>query len=211
MSLLGNYYGTPANPVTILQGIKAAAPSGTQITYARGVDLVEGREDPRAAPLIDAQYLRPNAQSTEQGLKGEYFRGQELAGAPVFTRVDSRVGFRWDRGSPADNLIARGELAANVMGKDEFSVRWTGQLLPPVSGRYELNVGANDGFRLFIDGKKVLDSWAATDRLQSQSVAVDLVAGKKYEILSPTRGLGPDDRWIDGARASRPCLAVRHH
>lgn len=182
MSLLGNYYGTPANPVTILQGIKAGAPTGTQVTYARGVDLVEGREDPRAAPLIDAQYLRPNAQSTEQGLKGEYFRGQELAGAPVFTRVDSRVGFRWDRGSPADNLIARGELAANVMEKDEFSVRWTGKLLPPVSGRYELNVGANDGFRLFIDGKKILDSWAPTDRIQSQSVAIDLVAGKKYDI-----------------------------
>jgi len=183
MSLLGNYYGTPATPVTILQGIKAGAPAGTQVTYARGVDLVEGREDPRAAPLIDAQYLRPDAQSNEQGLKGEYFRGQELAGAPVFTRVDARVGFRWDRGSPADNMIARGELAASsAMTKDEFSVRWTGQLLPPVSGRYELNVGANDGFRLFIDGKKIIDSWAATDRLQSQSVTVDLAAGKKYAI-----------------------------
>jgi beta-glucosidase len=183
MSLLGNYYGSPATPVTILQGIKAGAPAGTQVTYARGVDLVEGREDPRAAPLIESQYLRPAAQSTEQGLKGEYFHGQELKGTPVFTRVDSRIGFRWDRGSPADNMIARGELAASAaMAKDEFSVRWTGQLLPPVSGRYEINVGANDGFRLFIDGKKILDSWQATDRLQSQSVSVDFEAGKKYAI-----------------------------
>ena len=48
--------------------------------YARGVDLVEGRQDPRAVPPIPSQYLRPAAGSTEQGLKGEYFKGTELQG-----------------------------------------------------------------------------------------------------------------------------------
>jgi beta-glucosidase len=80
-------------------------------------------------------------------------------------------------------MIARGELNAGAaLPNDNFSVRWTGQLLPPVSGRYELTVGANDGMRLFIDGKKVLDAWAKTDRIQSQSVTIDLEAGKRYAI-----------------------------
>ena len=89
MTLLGNYYGTPSRPVTILAGIRNAVSPGTRVLYARGVDLVEGRQDPRAAPPIDSAYLRPAAARRERGLKGEYFRGRELAGrAASLTRVD---------------------------------------------------------------------------------------------------------------------------
>lgn len=183
MSLLGNYYGTPAAPATILQGIRAAVSPGTQIVYARGVDLVEGREDPRAAAVIDPAYLRPSAISKEQGLHGEYFKGAELAGKPLLTRVDSRIAFRWDRGAPTDSLVARGEITASAgLPSDNFSVRWTGQLLPPVSGVYELNVSANDGVRLKIDGKTIIDSWQLAERLRSHSAQLELEAGKAYDI-----------------------------
>ncbi len=183
MSLLGNYYGTPAAPVTILQGIRSAVSPNTQVVYARGVDLVDGREDPRAAAIIDPAYLRPSANSTEQGLRGEYFKGVELAGKPVITRVDSRIAFRWDRGAPTDSLVARGEITASAgLPGDNFSVRWTGQLLPPVSGTYELNVSANDGVRLKIDGKTIIDSWQLAERLRSHSAQIELQAGKAYDI-----------------------------
>ena len=183
MSLLGNYYGTPAAPVTVLQGIRDAAGAHTRVLYARGADLVEGREEPRAAALIDAQYLRAAAGSVQQGLKGEYFRGRNLAGAPVMTRVDARVAFRWDRGAPTDDLVARGELtSASALAGDDFSARWTGQLLPPESGRYEIVVGANDGFRLFLDGRELIDGWEANERLRSRSVAIDLQAGRAYDL-----------------------------
>ena len=82
MSLLGNYYGTPAAPVTILQGIREAVGPNTKVLHSRGADLVEGRAEPRAAPLIEPAYLRPEAGSTQQGLKGEYFRGKEFGGTP---------------------------------------------------------------------------------------------------------------------------------
>ena len=39
--LLGNYHGTPKSPVTVLQGIRAAAPHA-EVIYAHGADLVEG-------------------------------------------------------------------------------------------------------------------------------------------------------------------------
>jgi beta-glucosidase len=183
MSLLGNYYGTPAAPVTVLQGIRDAVGSTTRVLYARGADLVEGREEPRAAPLIDAQYLRTAAGSTQQGLKAEYFRGRDFSGAPVTTRIDARIAFRWDRGAPTDDLVARGELpSANALPGDDFSVRWTGQLLPPESGRYELVVGANDGFRLFLEGRELLDGWETNERVRSRSVMIDLEAGKAYDL-----------------------------
>jgi beta-glucosidase len=183
MSLLGNYYGTPAAPVTALQGIRDAVGANTKVLYARGADLVAGREEPRAAPVIDAQYLRVAAGSAQQGLKGEYFRGRNLAAASVMTRVDARIAFRWDRGAPTDDLVARGELtAAGALAGDDFSARWTGQLLPPESGRYEIVVAANDGFRLFLDGREVLNGWEANERLRSRSVAVDLQAGRAYDL-----------------------------
>ncbi|WP_368565251.1 glycoside hydrolase family 3 C-terminal domain-containing protein [Pseudoxanthomonas sp. UTMC 1351] len=182
MSLLGNYYGTPAAPVTVLQGIREALPNA-EVIYARGADLVEGRNDPAAAPLIEGRYLRPSADASQRGLKGEYFRGREFKGKPVLTRVDPEVGFRWDRGGPTDDMVARGEMsAAKSLGGDDFSVRWTGQLVPPVSGKYEIEVAANDGLRLWLDGKPLLEEWSDASRLRSKSVAVDLEAGRAYDL-----------------------------
>ncbi len=183
MSLLGNYYGTPAAPVTVLQGIRAAVSANTEVLYARGADLVEGREEPRAAPVIEPAFLRPAGDASQQGLRGEYFRGMELNGQPVLTRIDPRVAFRWDRGAPTDDLVARGELALTQgLAGDHFSVRWSGELLPPVSGHYELNVGANDGFRLMLNGETLIDAWQQAERVHSKSAFVDLEAGKAYPI-----------------------------
>ncbi|HVY79468.1 MAG TPA: glycoside hydrolase family 3 C-terminal domain-containing protein [Steroidobacteraceae bacterium] len=183
MSLLGNYYGTPAAPVTVLQGIRAAVGPKTKVLYSRGADLVEGREEPRAAPAIESAYLRPAPGSAAHGLKGDYFRGRDCAGEPVLTRIDARVAFRWDRGSPTDDLVAQGQLPANrALPSDDFCVRWTGQLVPPVSGRYEISVAANDGFRLFIDGKPLVESWELAPRMQSKRAFIDLEAGQPRDI-----------------------------
>ncbi|MET0814260.1 MAG: glycoside hydrolase family 3 C-terminal domain-containing protein [Pseudoxanthomonas sp.] len=182
MALLGNYYGTPAAPVTILQGIRDAAPQ-VEVVHARGVDLVEGREDPAATPLIEAQYLRPSAGSGERGLRGEYFRSNDLSGTPALVRVDAQIGFRWDRGSPTDNLMARGEAGPGQgVPNDNFSIRWSGQLLPPVSGKYRIEAAANDGFRLYLDGRLLLDHWQPSDRLRADSASVELEAGRAYEM-----------------------------
>ena len=182
MALLGNYYGTPAAPVTILQGIREAVPQ-IEVMHARGVDLVEGREDPAATPLVEAQYLRPDADSSERGLRGEYFRNRDLSGTPALVRVDAQIGFRWDRGSPTDNLMARGEAGPGQgVPADDFSIRWSGQLLPPVSGRYRIEAAANDGVRLYLDGRLLLDHWQAGDRLSANSASVELEAGRAYDI-----------------------------
>jgi beta-glucosidase len=183
ITLLGNYNGTPSKPVTALAGIRNAVSSSTKVLYARGVDLVEGRQDPRAASIIDSAYLKPTADSAERGLRAQYFNGRELRGEPVLTRIDSRVDFRWYRGAPTDELVARGELPADrALGTDDFSIRWTGKLLPPVSGEYEFTVTGNDGVRLLVDGKKVLEEWSDTSVARATSGKVVLEAGRSYDL-----------------------------
>jgi beta-glucosidase len=99
------------------------------------------------------------------------------------TRVDARVSFRWDRRSPTDDLVAQGQLPADrALPDDNFCIRWTGQLIPPVSGHYRITVGADDGFRLYLNGKLVADAWEISARIQSKSAEIDLEAGKPVDI-----------------------------
>ena len=76
--------------------------SGHAGAVCAGCDLVEGRQDPRAVPVVDAAFLRPAGDGSAQGLRGEYFRGRELQGDAGLSRIDRTVEFRWDRGAPDD-------------------------------------------------------------------------------------------------------------
>jgi beta-glucosidase len=55
-------------------------------------------------------------------------------------------------------------------------------LLPPVDGSYTLEAAGNDGFRLYIDGKRVIDHWENTDRLHAEHATVQLKGGRAYDI-----------------------------
>ena len=161
----------------------------------------------------------PGPRRRGSGLRGEYFAGRELQGEPRADahRPDRR--FRWDRESPTADLVARGELPADKgLPTDEFSVRWTGQLVPPVSGRYELTVTGDDGFRLDVGGQRVIDEWTTSPRARAKSAFVDLEAGKpvdlRLEYFDAIRdaeirlawrlpgGKDPFEEALDAARAS---------
>ena len=183
MSLLGNYNGTPSKPVTILAGIRNAVSPATRVLHERGADLVEGRQDPRATGAIDAAHLRTASGSSEHGLAGTYYRGRNLEGDPVLRRVDPRVDFRWYRGSPTDEAVARGEMPADRgLPGDAFSVRWSGVIVPPVSGEYELVVTANDGARLTVDGRVVIDAWSDAGVARAARGRVTLEAGREHAV-----------------------------
>ncbi|RDI99254.1 beta-glucosidase [Dyella solisilvae] len=181
-ALLGNYHGTPAAPVTVLEGIRRALPQA-EISYAKGASLVEGFDSKGEGELVAANYLRPSANASEHGLKGEYFRGADFSTSPVLTRIDDKIGFSWDHSAPTDDLVMQGELPVDqALDANHFSARWTGQLLPPVSGRYELSAVASGGYRLYLDGHLLLDAWNPDVTRHEPHATVELQAGKAVDI-----------------------------
>ena len=102
-------------------------------------------------------------------MKGEYFPNMKLEGSPSFTRVDSVIDFDWGNGSPKKDFKTV-----------EYSVRWSGKLIAPATEKgVSIDVTADDGARLFIDGKKVIDDWR--DRSpETDSYVMDIDSGKVY-------------------------------
>ncbi|NLX43727.1 MAG: hypothetical protein GXY79_09665, partial [Chloroflexi bacterium] len=81
------------------------------------------------------------------GWRGEYMDNADLNGAPVVVRDDPSIAFDWGVGTPAPRIPA-----------DRFSVRWTRDLELP-QGAYRFVVQADDGVRLFVDNRPVIDQW----------------------------------------------------
>ncbi|MGI4790997.1 MAG: PA14 domain-containing protein [Janthinobacterium lividum] len=62
-----------------------------------------------------------------------------------------------------------------------YSVRWTGQVTPKYTERYSLTTTSDDGIRVFVDGKLLINNW--TDHGPTDdTAAVDLQVGHPCEV-----------------------------
>ncbi len=131
--------------------------------------------------VIPSCYLKPPGMPQgAPGLKAEYFDNPDLRGKPVFTRIEPVVNHRWGTRTPDPRLPL-----------NHFSVRWTGKLIPPVSGRYRLRVERDDGIRLYLDGQLLLDRWTNAHGETPEEVTVQLEAGHAYDLrLDYFEGIG---------------------
>ncbi|MEP0765315.1 MAG: glycoside hydrolase family 3 C-terminal domain-containing protein [Fimbriimonadia bacterium] len=163
---LGNYSGTPVDPVTPLAGICAKVSADTKILYAKGCRLT-GME---LEPVPTEALIPAGGQPGQTGLLGEYFANRDLQGEPALTRLDETVNFDWETRPPDSTLP-----------KDHFSVRWTGKLKPPVSGEYDLAFASGDGFRMFLDRELLVEDWTEHSVTTSRR-KVHLEAGREYDL-----------------------------
>jgi len=107
------------------------------------------------------------------GLLGEYFNNMDPIGEPVLTRIDPIIDVDYGSASPEPNLV----------DADWFSVRWRGELQVAFSEVYTFYTRANDGSRLWIDEKLIVDKWAWVNMVtDTRSEPIELVAGQRYSI-----------------------------
>ncbi|MES2674515.1 MAG: glycoside hydrolase family 3 C-terminal domain-containing protein [Pseudomonadota bacterium] len=166
-ALVGNYYGKPSKPVTVLDGIRARFPT-SKIVYVEGTGLV----GPAEPPVPDSALCNDAACKTP-GLKVEQYAGQKLEGEPTLTRTDANARFDW-----------QGEERSS-------SMRWTGFLKAPKTGEYQFRFLSEGGYRVWVGDTLVVDEWGVGDAPSILSGTTTLKAGKIYPVKVEAFQVGP--------------------
>ena len=156
-ALVGNYYGTPSKPVTVLDGIRARFPD-SKILYVQGTGLI----GPAEVPVPDAALCVDEA-CRQPGLKAEHFKGVEVSGTPASSATEANAGIEWK-------------------GDRETATRWTGTLVAPESGAFGFRFASENGYRVWIGDKLVVDEWGVGDAPSILSGSIALEKGRKYPI-----------------------------
>ena len=110
-----------------------------------------------AASLYDAE-------GQPGGLTGTYRQGDCATGRVVATRKDGPIAFGAPEDRPAISAIHNAVQATSQaihpkLGPGPVCVVWEGELESGPAGDYDLTTFSNNGVRLSLDGKALLDTW----------------------------------------------------
>ncbi len=165
-SLTGHYGISP------LEGISNKVGDSISVKFARGV--VEESKD---LPIAGAEHYF--LQDGSPGIYAEYFNNREQKGEPVYTCIETDIDFDWgfggDKGGP-------GSPKPGVVNLEKWSARWTGKFASPGDGWYEFGLRSDNGVRMYIDGKKVLDYWVDSKPGQFKIIRYKFEADKLYDL-----------------------------
>lgn len=105
----------------------------------------------------------------QKGLKAEYYDGQNFDRL-VTTRIENKIDQQWDETPPVEGIDPH-----------NCSIRWSGQIMTSVTGRYTFSARVDDGIRVWVENNLIIDDWRLNDvgRFKGD---VDLVAGKYYDL-----------------------------
>ncbi len=177
--LHGNYAGTASHAVTALEGIRKQFVSA-QVSYQPGTDFL------REHPVIPTSGL--STPDGKPGLKAEYFGG-EISDTAQLTRIDPYVDLQ-----PGHHRDSHALPIPN--GMKDFSVRWTGFIVPTESGSFQIGlIGSMD--RMWLDGKLIVDDVRLHDPVP-QLQTIELIKGHRYpvKIEYNVGGLGTKLVWL---------------
>ncbi len=155
--VLGNYNGQPSRSVTPLEGIRNHVSPGTKVLYSEGMYQTG----------VVFEEVSPSA---FKDLTGEYFNNRDLTGTPVLTRPDRQVKFDWRAMGPALQIP-----------EDNFSVRWTGNLKAPDTGKYLFGMIGNGAVRIFMDDKLIIEE-VKNGRTKNATREIEFEGGRDYRI-----------------------------
>lgn len=142
MVMYANYNGYPSKYVTPLEGIKQKLGEGVKIYSNEISSLVS---DEPITSVITRDFLQTDGVN---GIKGEYYNNLKFEGEPVLTRIDRKI-----------DMVSDGTGIDAKVNSQHISIRWTGQLVPAVSGKYNITFTGDDGYRVWLDNELILESW----------------------------------------------------
>jgi outer membrane protein OmpA-like peptidoglycan-associated protein len=106
----------------------------------------------------------------QEGLVGEYYNGTNFE-QKVLTRTDAKIDFYWHNGESPDKGL----------NDSYYSIRWTGKLKAPETGKYLFSAKMDDGIRLWVNDVPMINAWELHD-MGDFSNTITLEAGKMYTL-----------------------------
>jgi len=163
---LGNYNGFPTTIVTPLAGIRAKVGPGTEVAYIQGVDYASNTV---YEPLDISKQL---AYKGQPGFQAEYFKGTNLEGPAVATRQEASL----------DRYLANVKLEmAPGLPAENVSARYRATFTPAATEELALQITGDDGYRLYIEDKQVVDAWASRGSSTRQYV-LNVTKGQPLDL-----------------------------
>ena len=133
----------------------------------------------------------PVPEGALSGLVAEHFAGADLQGAPQSRGAEANAAVDW-------------------RGDRESSTRWTGTLTAPETGDFAFGFRSENGYRIWIGDKLVVDEWGVGDAPSIETGTIRLEAGRQYPIRVEAfqRGARGDQRLIWSPPSQRGESAV---
>ena len=160
---LGGYSGTGNQKVNVLEGLRNRFGNDVTINFSEGVNRNENE-----FTFIPKKYLFNN--KNENGIDAKYFDNLTISQPSVFERNEEELNFHYTFYSPSEKVKA-----------DFFSSEFSTKLTSPKSGKFKIGLEGNDGFRMFIDGKLVIDNWQKIS-FHRQTIDFNFEKNKSYDL-----------------------------
>jgi beta-glucosidase len=167
---------TPFYSISPLDGIRELC-EGTpvEIEYQEGCSLVGTMQ-----PVRDC-FEHPEAGgSWRPGLLAEFFNSGRFGGSPDAGWAVPEVNFSWGWAAPGPDVL-----------RGNYCVRFSGRIVPPVSGRYRIGFFGQEGcLRMRLGGEIVIEDWPVDAtfeddyRMRYFMVEREFAAGVPVEIVA---------------------------
>jgi len=148
IAILGNYNGNPSRLYTVLQGIRNKVGANTEVVYEKAINFTNN--DLLHYKDLSTQFSFEG----KQGFKAEYFGNMDLKGEPVTVRTEETINHIWQEG----------QIVSNNLNANDFSARYSTNFKAKEDQSLSLEIEADNGFRLLVNGKTVLDDWSTKRR-----------------------------------------------
>ncbi len=129
-----------------------------------------------------AQLLEVYGEEFKPGLIGSYYDGTKFEKLK-HTAIANTVNLR---GEPLFKAAGR---------KENFSVRWEGYIKIEETGSYVLGLAVDDGFRLWLDDRQLLDEWKLSQKSTASTKPMPLQKG--FHKIKIEFFQGPGDAYVE--------------
>ncbi|MBN1925048.1 MAG: glycoside hydrolase family 3 C-terminal domain-containing protein, partial [Prolixibacteraceae bacterium] len=162
----GSSHVDPLFPVSMYEAIQKVAGDDFNVAFAKGV--YTGERLPEGFFDNFGFYVKKDGKK-ETGVNADFYKGIKLEGDVVASKTFSQLNLEKD------------DMRFENFPDEDYSVRFTCYFSPEETGSYWIGLAGDDGYRLFVDGKMVLELW----RNQGETISKfegNFTKGKEYKI-----------------------------